>query len=97
MKKLTGKTFSQDEDANKIGVTVTKDGAPVTLTGDVVGYVILPDGTMVNDIEGDSDENTAWIVLPEEAYAQRGQITIIIKLVNGTDVMTLGAVEACVY
>ena len=95
--RLMGRAFTEDNGANKIGVIVTENGQPKTLTGTVKGYVIKPDGTMINDITGSSSQNKAWIVLPASAYAIQGKITVTIKLINGTDVSTLGAVEANVY
>ena len=92
--KLRGRTFSQDEDANKIGVIVNGVSA---LSGDVKGYVIRPDGTMVNDITGSKSGNMAWIVLPDDAYTQTGMITVTLKVVDGETITTLGAVEAYVY
>lgn len=95
--RLMGRAFSLDDDANKVGVIVTDGGEPITLSGSVKGYIIKPDGTMVNDISGSKSGNRAWIVLPSSAYALQGQITVTVKLINGTEVSTLGAVEAYVY
>ena len=95
--KLMGRVFSADDGANKVGVIVKDGGEPITLSGTVKGYIILPDGTMVNDVSGSKSGNRAWIVLPSSAYSQQGQITVTVKLINGTEVSTLGAVEAYVY
>ena len=95
--RLMGRAFSSDDGANMVGVIVKDGGSPVTLSGSVKGYIIKPDGTMINDITGDKSENRAWIVLPSSAYSQQGQITVTVKLINGTEVSTLGAVEAYVY
>lgn len=95
--RLMGRAFSLDDGANKVGVIVKENGQPKTLSGIVKGYVIKPDGSMINDIVGSKSENRAWIVLPSSAYALQGQITVTVKLVNGTEVSTLGAVEAYVY
>lgn len=95
--KLMGWAFSADDGANKVGVIVKDGGEPITLSGTVKGYIIKPDGTMVNDVYGSKSGNRAWIVLPAAAYSQQGKITVTIKLINGTEVSTLGAVEAYVY
>ena len=95
--RLMGRAFSADDVANKVGVIVKDGGEPITLSGTVKGYIIKPDGTMINDISGSKSGNLAWIVLPSSAYAQQGQITVTIKLINGIEVSTLGAVEAYVY
>lgn len=95
--RLRGRFFSENTNANKVGVIVTDNGESVNLTGNVRGYIIKPDGTMINDIIGSRSGNRAWIVLPSSAYSQQGQITVTIKLINGTEVTTLGALEAYVY
>lgn len=95
--RLMGRAFSSDDGGNKVGVIVKDGGEPITLSGTVKGYIIKPDGTMINDVSGSKSGNRAWIVLPSSAYALQGQITVTIKLINGTEVSTLGAVEAYVY
>lgn len=94
--KHSGIVFSQDSGANKIGVKVTNNGIPVTLTGTVNGYVIKPDGTTI-EITGDKSGNEAWVVLSSSAYSVVGSISVFVKLINGTEVTTLGGVEAYVY
>lgn len=101
--RLMGRAFSSDDGANLIGVIVKENGQAVGLpsSGTISGSVIMPDGTMINNIIGSKSgtpvQNMASIVLPSSAYAQQGMIIVAIKLINGTEVSTLGAVEAYVY
>ena len=94
--KKPGLMFSQDDDANMIGVEVTKDGSPVTISGDVVANVTRQDGSTIQ-INGDSDGNKAWVVLSEDAYAVVGNIGVFLKVSDGDSVSTLCGVEAYVY
>lgn len=96
VKTLNGRHFSQDEDANKIGVEVTDGGSPVTLEGTVTANIVRADGTTVT-VSGSKSQNKAWVVLPASAYSVVGKVGIFLKLTNGTQVTTLGALEAYVY
>lgn len=93
---INGRVFSQDSGANKIGVRVTRRGVPETLTGSVSANIILPDGSTITET-GETEGNLAWVVVPGEACESVGKIEIFLKLINGTEVTTLGAVEAYVY
>ena len=92
VKALTGNLFSADNGGNKIGVEVTDNGAPASLSGGVTGYVIRADGATLI-LTGTLSGNKASIVLPASAYAVVGPISIVIKL--GTT--TLGACTSYVY
>lgn len=94
--QLTGRDFSQDSGANKIGVRVTDHGQAVTLSGNVNAWIIRPDGTTIQQ-SGSRSGNAAWVILPSGAYAQEGKICVSIRLVNGSEVTTLGCVEGYVY
>ena len=89
---LSGVMFDQDSIGNLIGVRITKDGEPVTLTGSVNGYCILSDGSTI-PINGsrDTSGNRAWIILPQSAYLVLGTISIVIKLTDGNTITTLCA------
>ena len=93
---LDGNIFSADNNGNKVGVVVTEDGEPVTLTGSISGVAVRADGGSVA-LEGGSDGNKAWVVLPQAAYAIPGICSIIIKNTIDTQVVTLCAVVAYVY
>lgn len=90
VKALDGNVFNADNEGNLLGVYVSKKGQPVELSGSVMGYVIRPDGGTVT-VPGSLSENRAWIVLPQSAYAVIGQISIAIRLVNGTEKTVLAA------
>ena len=92
VKALAGNLFSADNGGNKIGVEVTDNGAPASLSGGVTGYVIRADGATLI-LSGTLSGNKASIVLPASAYAIVGPISIVIKL--GTT--TLGACTSYVY
>lgn len=101
VRPLQGQVFSLDNGGNLIGVKVTKDGKPVTLTGTVTGYCILSDGQTVNvsgsGKSGIQNGNEAYIVLPQLVYSVPGQISIVIKLTKGTTTTTLAACTGYVY
>ena len=94
--EVRGNVFSQDSQANQIGVRVKNNGANYTLSGTVKGYIILADGTLLV-INGTRSGNTAYIILPAEAYAVVGQIGISIQSVNGDTKTTLCACTGYVH
>ena len=91
-----GVVFRDDEEANKIGVIVTDNGEAVELEGDVSATIIKPDGSTITE-NGSKSGNSAWVVLPSSAYSAAGKISVFIKITNGTEVSTLGGIEAYVY
>lgn len=96
--KKMGNVFTQDSEANKIGVEVTKDGVPVTLVGMVKAWIVKPDGETITEQHNvGMSGNTAWVILPAEAYDTVGLLGIYLKLINGSTVTTLGGVEGYVY
>lgn len=101
VRSLQGQVFSLDNGGNLIGVKVTKDGTPVTLTGTVTGYCILSDGQTVtvtgSGSSGIQNGNEAYIVLPQLVYSVPGQISIVIKLTSGSVTTTLAACTGYVY
>lgn len=81
---LGGYTFTGDALSVKVGVIVTKSGVAETLTGDVTGYVIRPDGVTVV-ITGDKSTNKAWVELPESAFSVSGMCSLAIRITYGAD------------
>lgn len=69
-----------DNTANRFGVRIFDHGEPVTLSGaSCIAYFIRSDGiTLV--LNGVVSQNTAYIDLPEAAYAQIGVYTLTIKI-----------------
>lgn len=88
--------FTQDSGANLIGVEVYDGDTAVTLSGSVKAWIILPDGTTIQQA-GSKSGNKAWVTLPDSAYAQMGRICVFIKLIDGNNVATLGGVEGIVF
>ena len=93
---LDGNVFSQDNNGNLIGVIVSDDGSPASLSGTVSASIIRPDGGTVT-VSGTLSDNKASVLLPQTAYAYPGVISVIIKLTSGTTITTLCAVIANVY
>lgn len=89
---LPGNVFSADNNANLIGVELFNDGVAEPVSGGVIGYAIREDGATVI-INGSSDGNKAYIVLPKSAYVVVGQLSVVIKI--GTT--TVGACTGNVY
>lgn len=87
---IRGTVFTLDNLGNLIGVRVFSDGQPVELSGSVNGYCILADGTTV-PVAGTRSGNTAYIILPQSAYAVPGMIRIAIKLTDDSTITTLAA------
>ena len=91
-----GSVFTLDNVGSLVGVEVYSDGEPVTLTGTVNGYVILPDEKTTVPVSGTRSENKAYIALPQSALAYPGFIKITIKLTNSSEITTLLKVVAIV-
>ena len=72
-----------DEEWNRFGFRLIKQGQPVSLAGaSCIGFFIRPDGnTLV--INGVVSENVAYVQLPDAAYVYEGQYTLAIKI-SGT-------------
>lgn len=92
VRTVLGRAFSEDSGANKFGVRVTDNGEPIVLSGTVRANIIKPDGTTIAQ-DGSKSQNKAWVILPSSAYSLSGKISIVLKLINGTEVATLGAFE----
>ena len=93
---VDGNIFSMDNTGNIVGVNVYDGGSPVTLSGYITVNVIRADGATVS-FSGVVSGNKAYAVLPQSACSVPGVISIIIKLVSGSDITTLAAVVANVY
>lgn len=96
VKYLDGNIFSADNEGNIVGVVVTNNGQPATLSGSISGSIIRSDGATVA-ATGSYSGNRASIVLPEDAYLVPGVVSIIIKDTVGSQVTTLAVVVANVY
>lgn len=88
---IHGNVFSQDNLGNVVGVRVMNGNEEAVLEGTVLGYIIREDGKTVM-VDGEISGNTAYIVMPESAYAVPGRIQIAIRLINGNTKTVLLAV-----
>lgn len=96
VRHLCGCVFDADNRGNLVGVRAYKNGSPFNLTGNCSGYCILANGATV-PVSGVVSGNTAYIILPDTAYAVPGPISIILKLVTSTSITTLAAITSTVY
>lgn len=74
-----------DDDANRFGIRVFRNGQPEALVGDCFGLFIRADGETVPIENGVVNGNTAYVTLPPACYAVEGNFTLTIK-VNGDGV-----------
>ena len=93
---LDGSLFTQDNAGNLVGVVLFNNGEPEEISGTVGGLILRADGATVAVVDGNSNGNKGWIILPQSAYAVPGQIVIVIKVTNGETVTTIGAATVCV-
>ena len=93
---LDGNVFSADSNGNMIAVRVFDGGEPATLSGTVSANIIRADGATIV-VAGTLNNNVADVVLPQDAYAVPGPISIAIKITNGNDITTLAAVVSNVF
>ena len=97
VKYLNGNLFSQDNQANLIGVRVYENGEPAELTGSVSANVIRADGSTVPVAGTLQNGNECYVILPQAAYTVSGTVTVIVKLTASSQVTTLAAVVSTVY
>lgn len=85
-----------DSNADRFGVSIFNHGEPVQLTNfSCVGYFIRPDGiTLV--IVGAVSENTAYVDLPDAAYAKDGAYSLTIKISGDGFSVSMRIVEGAV-
>ena len=85
-----------DNNANKYGVNVYKDGEPLDITGySVLGHFIRPDMATL-PIPGTAEGNTAYVELPAACYTSSGSFSLAIKI-SGTDItQTVRVVDGCI-
>lgn len=91
---IDGSLFSNNGNGNRIGVVVTDNGEPVTISGTVSGYVVVSDGSTV-PCTGAKSGNRASILIPPAAYVP-GSAFISLFIMDGTTVTTLAAVSTTV-
>ena len=93
---IQGNVFSQDEQANLIGVRVTDNGEAAVLGGTVSASIIRADGATVAQA-GTLSGNSCSVILPAAAYAVPGPLVVALKLTQNGVVTTVLVVAATVY
>lgn len=94
--KNFGTAFSQDSQADKVCVRVKRNGEDVALTGSIRAWIIRADNVTIQ-ADGGKSGNTAWVILPAEAYVVTGKIGIYLKEIRGAEATTLCGVSGLVY
>ena len=85
-----------DNNANKFGVRVFRNGEAETLLGSCYGLFIRADGATITVNTGAVSGNLALVTLPEACYAVEGVFTLAIKVTAEEDVTTLRIVDGMV-
>ena len=103
--ELTGGTVSRtfmnhtigsgDEDANRFGVRLFRNGEAENVGGGCTGYFIRADGETVV-ITGAVSGNLAYVTLPETCYAVEVNFTLAIKCTGGSVTGTMRIVDGTV-
>lgn len=85
-----------DEQANRFGVRVFRNGEPVDMSGSTcAGYFIRSTGDTV-PITGTVNGNVAWVELPAACYAYEGQFALAIKVSGNNATGTMRIVDGVV-
>lgn len=85
-----------DDNSVRVGVRVKSGSADTDVTGNVKGYVLLPNGVGLVPFDGAKDGNSAWIDLPEGALALQGRITVSIRVMDTNETTVLLTATATV-
>lgn len=96
IKRIDGLFFSQDVQANRIVVSVVRNGVNESITGTISANIIRADGETVVQA-GEIDGNIASVKMPAAAYAVPGAIAIFVKLIQNGATSTIAAVTGYVY
>lgn len=80
-----------------ISVSVTEDGLPFALSGDVSAFVLKADGTTDMIEDGTISENVASITIPGSSINIPGKVSISIRLSTGGVILTLAVCVANIY
>lgn len=85
-----------DAKANRYGVRVFRNKEPVALGGSCRGFFIRADGATVTIPDGVVTGNVAYVTLPETCYAVEGVFSLAIKVINGSETVTMRIVDGVV-
>lgn len=85
-----------DDDGNRFGVRVYRNGAAVSLSNcTVAGYFIRSDGQTII-APGTISGNKAYVTLPDTCYAKEGNFTLAIRITGGGVTGTMRIVDGTV-
>ena len=88
-----------DENANRFGVRLFRNGEPVEISGTCQGFFMAPNGTNIlvsgSDYTG-TEYNKAWVQLPQACYDYEGQFALAIKIVDSNVTGTMRIVDGVV-
>lgn len=85
-----------DAKANRYGVRVFRNGEAVALGGSCKGYFIRADGGTVTIEDGVVSGNVAYVTLPGTCYAVEGVFSLAIKVINGSETVTMRIIDGVV-
>ena len=88
-----------DIKANRFGVRLFRGGEPEAVTGTCQGFLMRPGRTNLQ-IQGSTytsvSGNTAYVILPQDAYAYEGQFSLAIKLIGGGVTGTIRIIDGII-
>lgn len=85
-----------DDDANRYGAKVYRDGVQVDLTGvTCTGYFRKPNG-QVETLTGTVSGNLAYVTLTDACYTVGGKFTLTIKLSESGTIVTIRMIDGVV-
>ena len=85
-----------DEDANRFGIRLFRNGQPENVSGSVMGLFIRADGSTVPIASGTVNGNMAYVTLPEACYDVEGVFSLAIKITGGGITGTMRIVDGTV-
>lgn len=94
---LDGVVFTQDNQANKINVSVFDNGAAASISGSVTADIVRADGATIAATGGSISGNVASITLPAAAYVVPGVLSVAVKITKNSVVTTIAAFVTNVY
>ena len=85
-----------DENADRFGVRLFRNGQPENITGNCFGLFVRPDGETVPIESGVVSGNTAYVILPDDCYVVEGVYSLAIKVSGGGVTGTMRIVDGMV-
>lgn len=85
-----------DNNANRFGVRIFRNGVPENINGSCFGLFIRADGETVTINNGTVNGNLAYVTLPQSCYAIEGQFCLTIKVSTEYDTTTLRIIDGTV-